>query len=82
MFDKNQAMKQASNWLSDEDYQKAVGSLRLHVAGVLGVFDTMGMGVFINEAAEQIVKLSEDFGLRVRGIDKMIGANLRPRRQD
>jgi hypothetical protein len=69
------------HWLSEEEYQKAVTQLRMNV---VGIFDFMrvddklpvkymyGLGTFINGAIDEIVKLTEAFGLRVRGIDKPI----------
>ena len=60
-------------WLSNEDYVKAVGQLRLHVTNLMSPFDTMGMGDFIGGTVDQIVKAAEDFGLRVRGVEKVIG---------
>lgn len=59
-------------WLPDEDYQKAVGQLRMQVGGVLEPFRAYGMDVFIPGAITEIVRLCEDFGLRVRGVDKVI----------
>ena len=64
--------KKPAIWLDDEQYEKAVGSLRLQVANVLSGFNFYGLGIMIGPAVEEIVKLSEDFGLRVRGIDKPI----------
>jgi len=63
-------------YLSDEDYQKAIGQLRMQVAGAfdflkvnekLPVRYFYGMGEFIPGAVGEIVKLAEDFSLRVRG---------------
>jgi hypothetical protein len=58
--------------LSDEDYAKAVGQLRLAVGAVLSAFNQYGMDVYIAGAQAEIVKLCEDFGMRVRGIDQPI----------
>ena len=58
--------------LSDEEYAKAIGQLRLAVGAVLSVFNMYGMDVYFRGAQEEIVKLAEDFGLRVRGVDKPI----------
>jgi len=67
--------------IPDEKYQKAIGQLRLQVTGI---FDFMrvdeklparymyGLGDYIPKAVEEIVKLAEDFGLRIRGVDKQI----------
>jgi hypothetical protein len=67
--------------LSDSDYAKAIGQFRLAVGAVLGAFDMYGMGVFIKGAQDEIVKLAEDFGLRVRGFDKPISINYVRRNQ-
>lgn len=72
-------------WLPQDDYDKAVGQLRLQLSGVfdfLKVDDKLpvryqyGMQVFIPSAIEEIVQLAEDFGLRVRGIPKPIALEL------
>lgn len=67
--------------LPDNEYQKAIGQFRMQVSGVfdfLKVDDKLpvryvyGMGDFIPGAIDEIVKLAEDFSLRVRGMDKPI----------
>lgn len=58
--------------LNDKDYAKAVGQFRLAVGVVLGIFSMYGMNVYIAGAQDEIVQLAEDFGQRVRGIDKPI----------
>lgn len=57
-------------WLSDEDYAKAQGQLRLQLNAVFGPFRVHGLDVYIPGAIAEIVKLAEDFSLRVRGADK------------
>ena len=57
-------------WLPEEEYRKAIGQLRLQLSGVFAPFHGYGMDVFIPQAIEEAVKLAEDFGLRVRGVDK------------
>jgi len=71
-------MNRPSNihWLPEEEYQKARTQLQLQVGGVLEPFDTYGLGVFIPGAVTEIVRLCEDFGLRVRGIDKPISLEM------
>lgn len=64
------------HWLPDEEYQKVVGQLRLQLNGVLAPFNAYGLGVFIPGAVTEIVKLCEDFGLRVRGVDKAISLEM------
>ena len=59
--------------LSDESYAIAIGQFKMAVGGVLKVFDMYGMGVYIRAAQEEIVRLAEDFGQRIRGdLDKPI----------
>ena len=59
--------------LSDESYAAAIGQFRMAVGGVLKVFDMYGMGVYIGNAQEELVRLAEDFGQRIRGdLDKPI----------
>lgn len=70
-----------SNWLSDEDYEKAVGQLRLSLIGVFSPFNIYGLGDFIPGAIAEAVTLAEDFGLRVRGVDQPISIEL-TRRQE
>jgi len=58
--------------LDEEDYTKAVGQLKLAVGAVLSVFNMYGMDVYIAGAQKEIVQLAEDFGQRLRGVDKPI----------
>lgn len=61
------------HWLSDADYNKSVGQLRLQVGAVLGTtFNMYGMDAYCIGATNAIVKLAEDFALRCRGVDKPI----------
>jgi len=67
--------------LPNDEYQKAISQLRMQTVGIfdfLKVDDKLpvryqyGMDVYIPGAIEEIVKLAEDFGIRVRGGDKPI----------
>ena len=58
--------------LNDEDYNKAVGQFKLAVGAVLTCFNMYGMSAYIGGAQTEIVQLAEDFGQRVRGLDKPI----------
>lgn len=63
------------HWLSEEEYQKAVTQLRMQLNeknGVFSPFRTYGLDAYIPGAIDEIIRLTEDFGLRVRGIDKPI----------
>jgi len=64
------------HWLPQEDYDKAVGQLRLQVVAVFKPFHTYGHDAFIPGAVNVIIKLAEDFALRVRGVDKPISLEL------
>ena len=69
------------HWLSQDDYDKAIGQLQMHAYGIfdfLKVDDKLpvrymyGTEAFVHGAVQEIVRLAEDFGLRVRGVDKII----------
>ena len=64
------------HWLSEEQYQKAVSQLRMNVAGALFPLRMYGQAAFVDEAVDIIVSLSEDFGLRVRGVDTPISFDM------
>lgn len=73
------------HWLPQQEYDKIIGQFRLQVAGVfdflkvdekLPVRYQYGMGAFVPSAIEEIVRLAEDFGLRVRGADKPLSIEL------
>ena len=62
-------------WLPPEEYAKAVGQLRLQLASVFKFVNEgvhYGLKAHVPGAIEEIVSLCEDFGLRVRGVDKPI----------
>ena len=69
-------MNKPAIWLSGEDYKKAVGQLRLQFNGVFEPFRVHGLDIFIPGAIDEAVKLAEDFGLRVRGIDHPISIDM------
>jgi len=58
--------------LSEADYQKAVGQLKLAVGAVLSTFNMYGMDIYVKGAQAEIIQLAEDWGQRIRGIDKPI----------
>lgn len=59
-------------FLPENDYKKAIGQFRLQLGGVFQPFKMYGMDAFIPGAIEEVVKLAEDLGMRLRGIDKPI----------
>lgn len=60
---------QGINWLPQEEYDKTISQLRLQLNGVFNVFNLYGQGVYIPLAIEECVRLAEDFGLKVRGVN-------------
>ena len=67
--------------LDDDEYQKAISQLRMQVTAVfdfikvdekLPVRYMYWLGAYIPQAVEEIIRLAEDFGIRVRGVDKPI----------
>jgi len=55
--------------ISQDDYEKAKGQLRLQLGEVLSVFMMYGLQEYIPGAIIEIVELCEQFGKRVRGAD-------------
>ncbi len=66
-------------WLDNEQYAKAVGQASLKIGALLNVFNCMGQGIYIPEVQKQIIAIMEDFGLRVRGVNKIIGESIQHR---
>jgi len=64
------------HWISKDEYDKAVGQLRLQLSGVFQPFKCYGLDVFIPGALAEAVRLSEDFGLRVRGVDHPLSLDM------
>ena len=64
------------HWLPEEEYQKAVTQLRMQLGGVFKPFRIYGLDVFTTGAVDEVVRLCEDFGLRVRGMDKAISLEM------
>jgi hypothetical protein len=58
------------NWLSEEDYDKAIGQLRMALGGIMSPLDKYGNKEYVTMAIEAIIKLAEIFGQKVRGKDK------------
>lgn len=65
-------LPQTFHWLPDAQYQKSKTQLTMQIGGVLKIFNVYGQEPYIRQATEEIVKLCEDFGLRVRGLDKPV----------
>ena len=60
------------HYLPDDEYAKAIGQFRLATGYLLSVFDLHGLGIYIPGVQDEIVKLAEDYGLRIRGVNKPI----------
>lgn len=58
------------HWLSDDEYAKAIGQLRMAVGAILSPLDMYGNKIYVTMAIEEIIKLAETFGQKVRGKDK------------
>jgi hypothetical protein len=71
----NQPPNDKIHWLPETEYDKAVSQLRLQIGGVLSPLRKYGQDPYVDEAISVIVKLAEDFGLRVRGVDQPIDFN-------
>jgi len=54
-------------WLSQEEFDKATGQLRLQIAEILSVFNIYGLHDLIPGAVEEIIEVAFDFSKRVRG---------------
>jgi hypothetical protein len=69
-------------WLPEEDYAKAVGQLRGAIIGLMHPLRMYGQQDYVDQVIPEILSLSEDFGLRVRGIDKPISVELMRREHE
>ena len=58
--------------LPEEQYRKLLFQARGQYAGILNVFRCYGMGVFVDQAIEECMMVTENFGQAVRGGDKPI----------
>ena len=69
------AMTNNTNWLGGMKYQKALTQFRLQLNGVFEPL-LQGEKLDVYEAMVEVTKLAEDFGLRVRNIDKPISLDM------
>uniref|UniRef100_A0A6M3KTN9 Uncharacterized protein n=1 Tax=viral metagenome TaxID=1070528 RepID=A0A6M3KTN9_9ZZZZ len=72
------------NKIPQEAYDKAVGQFRLGLNPIMNCFRCYGMERDVDAASEEIVKLAEQFGMRVRGksIPIKVRENPRPKPTD
>ena len=67
--------------IADGDYKKLLFQLRGQYAGILNVFNCYGMNVYVGQAAEECVKVAENFARAVRGKKKPIHILHEPKRR-
>lgn len=58
--------------LPDEQYKKLLFQTRGQYTAILNVFRCYGMNEFVDQAVEECLKVTENFGQAVRGSDKPI----------
>lgn len=77
--------------LPDDEYAKAKGQLSINAYGIFNFMEVegsnpvqyqYGLGVYVDGAVREIVRLAEDFSLRCRGVDKPISLEYIRRRKD
>lgn len=67
--------------IDQEEYDKAIGQLRLQLNGVFDCFRCYGMDVLVAGSIEECVSLAVQFSMRVRGKDTPIKMRNRPQRR-
>ena len=58
--------------LPDDKYRKLLFQARGQYGAILNVFKCYGMDIFVEQAIEECMKVTENFGQAVRGDDKPI----------
>jgi len=58
--------------IEDEKYNKLKFQLRGQFTAILNVFNCYGMNADVEQAIEECMRVSENFGMAVRGKDKPI----------
>ena len=69
------------HFLDELQYKKAMSQMRMQVGAVMEPLRLYGQGIIVDGAIEEVMKLVEDFGLRVRGRDKPISIDYIRRRK-
>ena len=67
--------------IPQESYDKAIGQFRLQLNGIMNNFRCYGLDNDVDGAIPEIVKLAEQFSMRVRGKDVPIKVRNEPRRK-
>lgn len=55
--------------IPDEQYQKAIGQLRLVLSDIFHVFSGYGQDIYVPGAIDEVIDACEQFAKRVRGAD-------------
>ena len=58
--------------LKEDEYRKLLFQARGQYTAILNVFRCYGMEIFVEQAIEECMKVTENFGQAVRGDDKPI----------
>jgi len=67
--------------IPEEQYQKALGQFSMQLNGIMNCFRCYGLEQDVDGAIPEIVKLAEQFAMRVRGKDIPIMVRSKPRRR-
>jgi len=67
--------------IPQESYDKALGQFRLQLGAIMNCFRCYGMQEDVDGVIPEIVKLAEQFAMRVRGKDIPIMVRSKPRRR-
>jgi hypothetical protein len=65
----------------EEVYQKALTQLRFQLNGIMNTYCCYGLDGYVPGTIEEIVKLAEQFAMRVRGKDVPIKVIDKPKRR-
>lgn len=70
---KKKTHEKVTPWLTEAEYQSAVGHLRLKIGAIIGsTYNMHGMDMYNVGVINAVVKLAEDFALQVRGAEQPI----------
>ena len=67
--------------LPDDDYKKLVFQLKGQFGAILNVFRCYGLDPYVDQAIKECVRVSENFGMAVRGANRPIHIYSTPKRR-
>lgn len=67
--------------IPEDKYRKLLFQARGQYAAILNVFKCYGMNIYVDQAIEECMKVTENFGQAVRGDDKPIHILQEPKRR-